>query len=48
MKKTCGNKNNKYKTFKKPKLEYILDKTLVLFYTFYKRDSKDENVFKEE
>ena len=40
----CG----KYRGFEKPKISYILDKTLVLSIVCSKCKNEDEKIFKEE
>ena len=40
----CG----KYRKFEKPKISYILEKTLVLFVICSKCKSEDEKILKEE
>ena len=39
----CG----KYRQFRKPKISYLLEKTLVLSIICSKRKNKDEKLFKE-
>ena len=39
---------NKYRKFEKPKILYLLEKTLVLSLIFNKCQNKDEKLFKEE
>ena len=39
---------SKYRKFEKPKISYILEKTLVLFVICSKCKSEDEKIFKEE
>ena len=38
----------KYRKFEKPKISYLLEKTLVLSIICSKRKNKDERLFKEE
>ena len=38
----------KYRKFEKPKISYLLEKTLVLSVICSKRKNKDERLFKEE
>ena len=40
----CG----KYRKFEKPKISYVLEKTLVLFVICNKCKNEDEEIFKEE
>ena len=40
----CGN----YRKFEKPKISYLLEKTLVLSNTCSKSKHEDEKIFKEE
>ena len=40
----CG----KYRKFEKPKISYLLEKTLVLSIIFSKCKNEDENIFKGE
>ena len=39
---------DEYKIFKKPKISYILEKTLVLFITFSNCKNQDERTLKKE
>ena len=39
---------NKYKKFEKPKISYLLEKTLVVSIIWSKCKNEDEKVFKEE
>ena len=48
MKKVYCTKCKKYKEFKKPKISYICDKTLLLSSICNKCESEDEKIFKEE
>ena len=48
MRKTYCAKCQKYREFKKPKLSYICDKTLLLSSICDKRGSEDDKIFKEE
>ena len=41
---TCS----KYRTFEKPKISYLLEKTLVLSIICIKCKNEDEKIFKEE
>ena len=40
----CG----RYRKFEKPKISYILEKTLVLYTVFSKRRNEDEKILEEE
>ena len=48
MKKLCCVICGKYRTFEKPKISYILEKTLVIFIICSKCKNEDETVSKEE
>ena len=48
MRKIYCTKCNKYKQFKKPRILYICDKTLLLFSICNKCGSEDEKIFKKE
>ena len=48
MKKLCCVICRKYRTFEKPKLSYLLAKTLVLSIICSKCKNEDEKIFKEE
>ena len=41
---TCG----KYRKFEKPKISYILEKTLVLSIIYSQCENEDEKIFQEE
>ena len=48
MKKICCIICGKYKKFEKPKISYLLEKTLVLSIICSKCKNEDEQLFKEE
>ena len=48
MKKLCCVICGKYRTFEKPKISYILEKTLVIFIICSKCKNEDETISKEE
>ena len=48
MRKMYCIKCKKYKEFKKPKISYICDKTLLRFSIYNNRGSEDEKLFEEE
>ena len=48
MKKICCVICSKYRKFYRPKILYILEKTLVLSVTNSKCENEDEELFKEE
>ena len=48
MKKLCCIICSKYRKFEKPKISYLLEKTLVLSIICSKCKSKDEKIFKEK
>ena len=48
MRKMYCIKCKKYKEFKKPKISYICDKTLLLFSIYNNRGRVDEKLFEEE
>ena len=48
MKKLYCDIYSKYRKFEKPKILYLLEKTLVLSLIFNKCQNKDEKLFKEE
>ena len=48
MKKLCCVICGKYRTFEKPKILYILEKTLVIFIICSKCKNEDETISKEE
>ena len=39
---------SKYKKFEKPKISFLLEKTLILSIIFSKYKNEDEKIFKEE
>ena len=48
MKKLCYVSCGKYRKFEKPKISYLLEKTLVLFIICSKCKNEEEILFKEE
>ena len=48
MNKICCVTCSKYRKFEKPKISYLLEKTLVLSIICIKCKNKDEKIFKEE
>ena len=48
MRKIYCTNCKKYKDFRKPKISYISDKTLLLFSICNKCGSEDEKIFKKE
>ena len=48
MKKVYCTKHKKYKEFRKPKISYLREKTLLLSSICNKCGSEDEKIFKEE
>ena len=48
MKKLCSVIFGKYRKLEKPKISYILEKTLVLSVIGSNCNNEDENIFKEE
>ena len=48
MKKLCCVICGKYKKFEKPKISYILERTLFLSISCSKCKNEDEKIFKEE
>ena len=48
MKKLCCVICGKYRKFEKPKISYLLEKTLVLSIICSKCKNEDEKIFKEE
>ena len=48
MKKLYGVICSKYRKFEKPKISYLLEKTLVLSIICSKCKNEDEKIFKEE
>ena len=48
IKKPCFIVSGKYRKFEKPKISYLLEKTLVLSFICSKSKNEDEKLFEEE